>query len=150
MITTKKGDKGQSCFMGKVIEKDSPLLELIGTIDELQAVLEIVKGEEKIVDDLNQLMGVISCESEINLIEKVVYLENEIERLEKELPRLVKFLRFKGERALNLNWARTVCRRVERRVVSLDRISQLDGEIFQYFNRLSDYLFLKARQFNKS
>jgi len=149
MITTKKGDKGQSHFLGKVIDKDSPLLEVIGSIDELQASLEFVDGEEKVVDDLNQLMGVISCGSEVNILEKVSFLEKEIEKIEAKLEKMTKFLRFKGEKSLRLNLARTICRRVERRIVSLDKIEKLDREILQYFNRLSDYLFLRARQYNK-
>jgi cob(I)alamin adenosyltransferase len=150
MITTKKGDKGQSHFLGMVIDKDSPLLEVIGSIDELQANLEFINGEEMVVDDLNQLMGVISCGSEVDILKKVNYLEKEIDKLEKKLPKMTKFLRFKGEKALKLNLARTICRRVERRVVVLDKNKKLDGEILQYFNRLSDYLFVRARQFNKN
>lgn len=149
MITTKKGDKGKSHCLGKVVNKDSPLLEVIGSIDELQAILEVIGGEEKVVDDLNQLMGLISCGSEIEVIKKVSYLEEKIDKLEKKLSAMVKFLRFKGEKSTKMNLARTVCRRVERRVVTLDRVEELDGEILQYFNRLSDYLFLRARQFNK-
>jgi len=149
MITTKKGDQGQSHFLGKVIDKDSPLLEVIGSIDELQASLEFIEGEERIIGDLNQLMGVISCGSEVNVLEKVSFLEKEIEEVESGLGEMTKFLRFKGEKSLRLNLARTICRRVERRVVSLDKVEKLDREILQYFNRLSDYLFLRARQYNK-
>lgn len=149
MITTKKGDKGKSYFLGNVVNKDSSLLEVIGTIDELQAVLEMVDGEKRIVDDLSQLMGVISCDSEVDVIKKVSYLEKEIDKLDKKLVKITKFLRFEGKRALKLNWARTICRRIERRVVTLDRSDKIEGEVLQYFNRLSDYLFLRARQFNK-
>lgn len=146
MVTTKKGDKGKSYFMGKVVDKDSPLLEVIGEIDELQAILEIVGDEGQVADDLSLFMGAIGCGSQINIKEKVFFVEKEIEDLEKRLPKLEKFLRFKNKQSLLLNWARTVCRRVERRIVSLSKENSLDEKVLEYFNRLSDYLFLKARE----
>lgn len=146
MITTKKGDKGQSHFLGRVVDKDSPLLETMGSIDELQSILEMIGGEEMVVDDLFQLMGIIGCDTKIDVIKKVWYLEKRIEKLDKKLPKLEKFLRFKNKKALNFNWARTVCRRVERRVVSLNKFEKIDLEILKYFNRLSDYLFLRSRE----
>lgn len=146
MITTKQGDKGQTTCGNKKVSKDSLLVEVIGTIDELQSILELIGDEDLVVDDLFQLMGKIGCESAINLNDKVLFLEKEINRLEKELSELKQFLRFKNKKALNLNWARTVTRRLERRIVALDNQDKLDGKILEYFNRLSDYLFLKARR----
>lgn len=146
MITTKKGDKGQTVCGNKQVDKDSCLVEVIGTIDELQAVLELIKGEGRIVGDLYQLMGRIACGSEVDVKEKIVGLEKRIVELESGLPELNKFLSFKNSKALKLNWARTISRRLERRIVSLSKNSDLDGEILEYFNRLSDYLFMEARK----
>ena len=50
------------------------------------------------------------------------------------------------EEAIYLNWARTMVRRVERRIVGLGKVVEVRGELLKYFNRLSDYLFIKARQ----
>jgi cob(I)alamin adenosyltransferase len=141
MVTTKTGDKGQTTCGKKRVDKDSLLVEVVGTIDELQSILELIGGEEKIVDDLYQLMGKIGCESEIDIGEKVLFLEKEIEKMEKELPELNKFLNFKNEGALKLNWARTVARRLERNIVKFSKQEKMDDEILKYFNRLSDYLF---------
>lgn len=146
MITTKQGDKGQTVCGNKKVSKDSLLVEVVGTIDELQSILELIGGEEIIVDDLFQLMGKIGCGSEVNLNDKVLCLEKEIDNLEKKLPNLKQFLRFKNKKALNLNWARTVARRLERRIVALDSQEKQDGKVLEYFNRLSDYLFLRARR----
>lgn len=146
MITTKTGDKGQTTCGNKRVDKDSLLLEVMGTIDELQAILELIGGEELIVDDLSELMGKIGCGSEIDINKKVLFLEQKIEILERKLPELKQFLRFKNKKALNLNWARTVTRRLERRMVALNKQEKQDGKILEYFNRLSDYLFLEARR----
>ena len=146
MITTKKGDKGQTTCGDKRVDKDNLLVEVVGTIDELQAILELIGGEARIVDDLSQIMGVVGCGTKVDMIKKVWGLEKKMEKLEKKLPELKQFLRFKNKKGLNLNWARTVCRRLERRVVALGKIEKIEGEVLIYFNRLSDYLFLRARE----
>jgi cob(I)alamin adenosyltransferase len=146
MITTKTGDRGQTTCGNKRVDKDSLLVEVIGTIDELQSILELVGGEDLIVDDLSILMGYIGCGSEININEKVLFLEKNIKKIENKLPQMTNFLKFKSKKALNLNWARTVTRRLERRIVALDKQEKLNDKILEYFNRLSDYLFLRARR----
>jgi cob(I)alamin adenosyltransferase len=146
MITTKTGDKGQTTCGNKRVSKDSLLVEVVGNIDELQSILELIGGEDLVVNDLSQLMGKIGCESEISVKNKVLCLEKEIDNLEKQLPELKQFLKFKNKKALNLNWARTVARRLERRIVALDNQEKQDEKVLEYFNRLSDYLFLRARR----
>jgi len=146
MITTKTGDKGQTTCGNKRVDKDSLLVEVVGTIDELQAILELIGGEDFVVEDLSQLMGKIGCAKEMDINKKVLFLEQKIEILEDELSELKKFLRFKNKKALNINWARTVARRLERRVVALDKQEKQDDKILEYFNRLSDYLFLRSRR----
>jgi len=145
MITTKKGDQGQSHFLGKIVDKNSPLLEAVGTIDELQAVLELIGADEKIIDDLMAVMSVLACDSEAELVGMVDFLEREIEKNDQKFD---KFLKFKTKRALEFNWARTVARRAERRVVALNKEKKVDENILKYFNRLSDYLFIKAQNLN--
>lgn len=144
MITTKKGDFGKSCFLGKEVDKDGPLLEAIGNLDELQAVLEIVGVDEKIIDDLVDIMAFLVCDKKNDFKEKVNFLEKQIEEKEKKVPKFRGFAKFEGKESLNFNWARTVCRRAERRIVTLSSGQKLDENILKYMNRLSDYLFLKA------
>ena len=144
MITTKKGDFGKSCFLGKEVDKDGPLLEAIGNLDELQAVLEIVRADGKIIDDLVDIMAFLVCDKKNDFAKKVDFLEKKIEEKEKNRIKFNGFAKFEGEKSLNFNWARTVCRRAERRVVALNRIQKIDKNILKYMNRLSDYLFLEA------
>lgn len=149
MITTKTGDLGQTTCGNKRLDKDNALVEAIGEMDELQAILELVGVEEKIIDDLRQIMGELSCDIKfVDFDLRIKEMEKEIEEMEKELPKFDKFLKFNNKEALNFNWARTVCRRVERRVVALDKAQKINKNNLIYFNRLSDYLFLKAIRVN--
>ncbi len=135
-ITTKTGDDGKSRFLGKITDKDSVLLEAVGTLDELQSLVE----DGEIQNDLYQIMGTLTYETGI---EK---LETRIGELEKELKQLNNFLIFKNPEARKLNWIRTVCRRAERRLVTLSKVEKIDKNILIYINRLSDYLFMLARE----
>ena len=159
-ITTKIGDGGKSLYMGKMIDKDSLEMEAMGTLDELMAVLGIVMmrndnkiGDkiEKINQDLYLIMGMLSGygNKEIDLEEKIKYMEDEIERMEKEKGTVGEFLEAGKQLDTRLNWARTVCRRAERRLVALNKIQQIDENILIYINRLSDYLFMIARREEK-
>ena len=144
MITTKTGDKGQTNCGNQRVNKDDLLVEVVGEIDELQAVLELVKMDEKFIDDLTGIMGELG--SQISDLRCQIKYRERIEEMETEIKEkdfnLQKFLKFKDEEALKLNWARTICRRIERRVVSLSKKQKVNEDILVYFNRLSDYLFL--------
>ncbi len=136
-ITTKTGDNGYSSVAGKRLKKDNKIFEAIGTIDELQSIVD----DEFIQKDLYEIMGNIACEtSNLKLVTRINSLEEEINKLEKELKPLTKFLIFKKEKARKLNWVRTVIRRAERRVVFLK-----NKNILVYLNRLSDYYYLLSR-----
>ena len=142
MITTKTGDQGKTTCGNQRVDKDDLLVETVGEIDELESVLELVNMDEEVLSDLRLLMGELGNDSRYKI------LDSRIEQLEKEIERekinLEKFLNFKTEKAKELNWTRTVCRRVERRLVSLNKERKIRNEILIYFNRLSDYLFIKA------
>lgn len=144
-ITTKTGDKGYSSVLNKRVKKDDNIFEVIGTLDELQAVVE----DEEIQKDLYEIMGAIACGNKITNYElpqqsrgrRITNLENEINILEKKLKPVTKFLIFRKEKARRLNWIRTVVRRAERRAVFLK-----NKNILIYLNRLSDYFYLLSRQ----
>lgn len=119
-----------------VVSKDGILLEVVGTLDELQAIVE----DEEIQRDLSKIMAAISLDR------KVSDLDTKILNLKKKFGSLKSFLIFKNEKARKLNWCRTVCRRAERRLVSLNKVQQIDPNILIYINRLSDYLFILARK----
>lgn len=141
-ITTKTGDQGKTTCGNMRVDKDDLLVEVVGQIDELESVLELVGEDEKILDDLRKIMGMLGSDSRYKI------LDSRIKQLEKEIKNedinLERFLNFKTRKARELNWARTVVRRVERRLVSLNKRDKIDEKILIYFNRLSDYLFIKA------
>ena len=73
-------------------------------------------------------------------------LERQIDLITDRLPKLQNFVIAGGNLAgAQSHVARTVCRRAERRVVTLARETKVDDVILRYLNRLSDYLFVLAR-----
>jgi len=76
-------------------------------------------------------------------------LERAIDAREARLPALRAFVLPGGTpAAAALHLARTVCRRAERSVVTLSREADVDPRIVVYLNRLSDLLFVLARDEN--
>jgi ATP:cob(I)alamin adenosyltransferase len=136
-ITTKTGDGGYSSILNKRLKKDDQIFEAIGTIDELQSIIE----DPEIQKDLYEIMGEIAWGKTSNIKLQTSKIEEEIEKLEKKLKPLTKFLIFKKEKARKLNWVRTIVRRAERRVVTLKNYES----IVIYLNRLSDYFYLLSR-----
>jgi cob(I)alamin adenosyltransferase len=82
--------------------------------------------------------------------EQTVRIEQWIDRYEEELPPLTRFILPSGSLAgASLHFARTVCRRAERRVVALSKVEAINLELIRYLNRLSDLLFVLARVVNQ-
>jgi cob(I)alamin adenosyltransferase len=173
-VVTKTGDDGKSRWLGKVVNKDSELLEAVGSLDELQAILGTANSSlreakrrsnldgiatpspslglamTQIQMDLYEIMAEIGYEKRGTINDKrIIELENEIDKIEKELEPLNKFLIFNNNIACQFNLARTVCRRAERRLVTLGRTKQIDPNILKYINRLSDYLFVLSRKYER-
>ncbi len=133
MITTKKGDRGMTDYFGKRVAKDSDVVEMLGNLDELQAVL-MVMGIKSLTEELGEIMA------REPMGQKIKNLEKEIDKLWKELKPKSQFVIFEKEKAVKINWARTVARRAERRAVS----AKSNKDVIIYLNRLSDYLYLLA------
>ena len=107
MITTKRGDKGETDCGGKRVGKDDILVETIGEIDELQAVLYLVGSQisdfrsqlDKIIKDLGVIMGVLGSNKKC-LISNFEFLINTMEKeIEKSKINIDNFVVFKKKKA---------------------------------------------------
>jgi len=167
-IYTRKGDKGKTGLLtGERIEKDSPQVEAYGTVDELITVLGVAKvhSGERVASflhaiqqrlfnaaaelatshDDNEIFGFLNRISETDVTD----LEHLADELTEELPPISNFVIPGGTKsAAFLHQARTVCRRAERRVISLSEQKPVSPVIIKYLNRLSDTLFVIARYAN--
>jgi len=164
-VYTRKGDHGETSIMGKSrLPKDHPRIEAIGTIDELNGILGVVVQEFKKKDRIRTLLVEIQNDlfnlgaelavplplrrpdTPVLKEEKIVRLEKEIDRYNKDLPPLRSFvLPGGGRKSAYLHLARTVCRRAERRLVTLLKKDPFPTLGIPYLNRLGDLLFVLAR-----
>jgi cob(I)alamin adenosyltransferase len=166
-IYTKTGDEGETgLFGGPRVRKDDPRVEAYGEVDELNAFIGLARCEP-VGQRTDQLLATIQNElfdlgAELASPEpqrmgtkgvstaQIARLESAIDEHEAGLPPLAAFILPGGVRAAALlHVARTVCRRAERRVVTLSRQEEISGEVIVYLNRLSDLLFVLARAVNR-
>ncbi len=168
-IYTKAGDAGETGLYGNVrVSKDDQRIRSYGTLDELNAALGVALSEAGLQVQLQTQLKRVQCElfqlggelatprgknSGMMLIgqEEIATLEKEIDAMELSLAPLKSFIMPGGSRSSALlHLARTVSRRAEREVVTLNRADPQRAEVIQYMNRLSDYLFVCARFANQS
>lgn len=168
-IYTKTGDAGTTgLFGGPRVSKDDHRICAYGTIDELNAVLGVVRSSpldsemDSILQNVQEGLFSIGAELATPFPEQhdlkwkgdsaVEEMEQMIDRWDALLPPLRQFILPGGSQAAaNLHLARTICRRAEREVVGLSHdphVSDL-SRIIVYLNRLSDLLFVMARTANR-
>jgi cob(I)alamin adenosyltransferase len=167
-IYTKTGDRGETgLFGGPRVRKSDPRVEAYGDVDELNASLGVVRAivEDPELDaELGRIQSELFCvgaelatphgakaRSAIPPVDPAwtTRLEGAIDAWEAEVPPLTRFVLPGGTRtAAALHVARTVCRRAERRAVSLAAEAEVEVEVLTYLNRLSDLLFVAARLAN--
>lgn len=167
-IYTKTGDSGETgLFAGPRVRKDHHRIEAYGEVDELNAAIGRVRSGTlpadvdavllQIQHDLFGLGAELATpnpeQSGTALLSDaaVTALELAIDRFEAELPPLTEFILPAGTReAAELHIARTVCRRAERRVVTLANQPKqpVHLRLIRYLNRLSDLLFVLSRAVN--
>ena len=162
-IYTRTGDAGTTGLAdGSRVPKDAPRIEAIGAVDELNSVLGVLLAEalpdsaraclDETQNDLFDLGGELSVPGHPIMSKRhVERLEHELDRLNADLPSLKDFVLPAGTRAAALaHLARTVCRRAERRLVTLSRKQKVAPAVPAYLNRLSDLLFVLARALNRA
>ena len=168
-VYTRTGDTGTTSLVGGVrVPKTHIRLEAYGTVDELNAHLGLLVTYltdeadacfvRQIQDTLFAIGSYLATDtSQTHLKERSIItsaqveaLEHEIDRLDSRLPRLTAFVLPGGSRGAALcHICRTVCRRAERRILSLDSEAEVAPELQAYVNRLSDYLFVLSRKMNQ-
>jgi len=169
-LYTGNGDNGTTKFFHcnqKRISKSSSVAEALGSLDELNSFLGMVKVEAdktdfalkdvpftKVIEDIQQDIFIIcakvaGADKEFNET-KVGALEEIISECEQELPPIKTFTLSGGsELSARFDFARTLARLAERRVVLVnDELVNISGEILKYLNRLSSTLFALARLSN--
>jgi cob(I)alamin adenosyltransferase len=175
-VYTRTGDLGDTALVGgRRVPKDSPRIEAYGGIDELNAIIGLARvfnaEQGKRTDKSRWLDGVLrklqnelfDLGSELATPADAAYegmfrvgqpevtaLERLIDECQKDLQPLRSFVLPGGGRVSGfLHHARTVCRRVERRVLGLSRIEPIGDAPLKYVNRLSDLLFVLSRWVGK-
>ena len=172
-VYTKTGDKGETGLVGGIrIAKDHPRMEAIGTVDELNSLVGLVRtfnNQKPASDRRDKLDGILqtiqqwlfdlghelACDpknppkkgqiAEMTA-EKVQWLEEVMDAMNEELEPLDSFV-LPGGTPVNafLHQCRTVCRRAERVMVALSRDDAVGPQAIAFINRLSDTFFVFIR-----
>ena len=169
-IATRKGDDGTTSLLyGQRVRKDHPQIEAVGALDELNAALgfakaatrrkPIKKALARIQHELVALMGEIACaqkDAKRHEASKFVRIdETALARLDEGEETIeARRPRFDGWatpganlHSAALELARTAARRAERRLVALPKTGKrVRSLLLHYVNRLSDLLWLMARE----
>jgi cob(I)alamin adenosyltransferase len=162
-IVTRTGDAGETGLGdGSRVSKDSPRIEAIGAVDELNSILGVLLAEPlpdavahcltDVQHDLFDLGGELSIPGYVAVTEvHVTRVEAAVETFNADLTPLKEFILPGGTRAAALaHVARTVCRRAERSLIRLAAVEAVSERSRIYLNRLSDLLFVLARAINRA
>lgn len=164
-IVTKTGDKGTTgIFGGERVPKDDIRIEANGAMDELNAHLGVVRAMVPREEELHAFLGNLQMQmmQMMSLVatpehrrsenpnsfdpEWLSRLEAEIQRLMQETPNNGYFILPGGTLfSAQIQLARSVARRAERRLWTLNKVDALPDGLIQWINRLSDYLFVLAK-----
>lgn len=168
LVYTKTGDRGTTGLIGGTrVPKTHIRLEAYGTVDELNSNLGLLISYLTEEHDCSFLLGVqhklfaigshLATDQEkvplrdVSIITTadVEAIEHEIDAIDEILPPLHAFILPGGSRAAAISHVcRTVCRRAERRILTLSERDEISPELLAYVNRLSDYLFILSRKAN--
>lgn len=163
-IYTRTGDHGTTRLgNNKEVSKTDLRVECCGEADELNCVLglalncelppaiaDLVASVQNDLFDLGADLCLPDGDEGLRVAaQQVVRLEEAIDRINADLEPLNSFLLPGGSKAAALlHLARAVCRRAERRVWQLRETETVNENVSSYLNRLSDLLFVMARDSN--
>lgn len=169
-IYTRTGDDGTTALIGgKRISKDAPRIQAYGSVDELNALLGVIRSYDlpepvdgillRVQDELFILGANLALPESGERAqwgvpevtgEDIQALEEDIDSSGTSLDPLKRFILPGGSApGALLHLARTVARRCERDVVALARVENVDPAVIRYLNRLSDLCFVLARLVNQ-
>lgn len=154
-IYTKTGDQGTTQLpSGQRVDKDDAQVEAVGAIDELNAHIGLLMAgldDDALLPRLHQVQAMLfNIGGNLPIDDRLTLeLEQDMDRMSATLPPIRDFIYPGGCRAAaQCHVCRTVCRRAERRFVSLDKDRHIDASKLRFLNRLSDYFFVLARKLN--
>jgi len=165
-IYTKTGDKGETSLIGGTrVPKFHERIEAYGTLDELNSFIGLLRDQ---ITDIHVREFLLIIQENLFVAESILAtdpdqevtrslpklaensilaLENEIDIINLHLQPLTSFILPGGHPLVSLcHVCRTVCRRAERIIIKLASEMQVDEILIKYINRLSDYLFILARE----
>jgi cob(I)alamin adenosyltransferase len=166
-LYTRNGDTGDTqLYGGTQVSKTNPRIHAYGTVDELDAILGVIRAELNETDEFKARL--ITLQKTLYRLkadlatpgqhagkamrltdDHVTTIEKWIDEAEESVEPLRHFVLPGGTKiAAELHLARTVCRRAERWVVELSRAEPINFCCLRYLNRLGDYLFALARVSN--
>lgn len=164
-IYTRTGDDGTTMLPGgERVKKNDARLEALGSVDELNSWLGLIRSvsdNEDINDflieiqkNLFSLCAQLVGNSQNRVVEFCEITDAEIQKLETAIDQIEQILQPSDNFILPggsvvisyCHIARTVCRRTERRIAQLQS-SPGEKVLLRYLNRLSDYLFVLSRRF---
>jgi cob(I)alamin adenosyltransferase len=170
MLYTKKGDDGKTTTFScdQRISKSSAIAEALGVLDETNSYLGICKAKirkdnssdqkifdlkisdllERIQNDIFVIQAQVAGADKNISEDKILYLEKNIFEIEKQLKLITSFI-VPGSciHSANFDFARTLARRAERRVVEVfeEGKTLIDKNTLAYMNRVSSILYALAR-----
>jgi cob(I)alamin adenosyltransferase len=169
-IYTRTGDSGTTGLGdGSRVAKDDLRVAALGDVDELNAVIGVLRAEITASQVTNKAewdkslsliqhwlfdLGGEVCIPNYNLLLPVCieFLEKEIDRMNEDLPMLKEFILPSGSLSCSYaHQARAVCRRAERSLMSVQtRDQNIQATALQLLNRLSDWLFVASRALQRA
>lgn len=170
-VYTRGGDKGETSLVsGTRVSKGNERIDLYGEVDELNSMIGIVYSslvEKNLTEDLELVKEIqsslfdlgsnLACEAVLHekyKLPKIPYsfiekIEKRIDEMDSACPKINYFILPTGDICASyLHLARTVCRRVERKLVAHSLIEAIPENSLEYLNRLSDFLFIFSRYVN--
>lgn len=163
-IYTKTGDKGQtSLFGGSRVYKNSLRVDCYGTMDEANSMLGLAYSQttkpniKEFINDIQKKIFIVGAElasDEIGInklqgkvdSKDIEYLEHIVDKCY-EIAGQQKGFVIPGvnQASSSMHVARTIVRRAERKVISLNEVENIREELLKYINRLSDAIYALAR-----